>query len=78
MSDRKIVVAGGLSFSAQGSVWAGIVFALLFVAGAFRNVTSVVQPLSDLNNTLLPLWMIGLGVVLIRSTRNPVSASPVR
>jgi hypothetical protein len=48
--------------------WLGIAFAALFLIGAFRNVTSVVQPVADLNNALLPLWMIVLGVALIRST----------
>lgn len=51
------------------SAWTGIVFALLFVVGALRNVTPAVQPIADLNNTLLPLWMIALGVVLIRFSR---------
>ena len=39
--------------------------ALLFVIGAFRNVTSRVQWLADINNYLLPLWMIAFGVVLL-------------
>jgi hypothetical protein len=51
------------------SAWTGIGFSLLFAMGAFRNVTPAVQPIADLNNTLLPLWMIALGVVLIRYTR---------
>lgn len=49
--------------------YAGTVFAVLFFIGAFRNVTHAVQSVSDLNNNLLPLWMIILGVVLIRSSR---------
>lgn len=43
----------------------GAVFAVLFVIGAFRNVTSRVQWLADINNYLLPLWMIAFGVALI-------------
>ena len=46
--------------------WGGIAFALLFTVGAFRNVTEIVQPVADLNNALLPLWMIVLGITLIR------------
>lgn len=46
--------------------WGGITFALLFTVGAFRNVTAAVQPIADLNNSLLPLWMIILGIALIR------------
>jgi Domain of unknown function (DUF4386) len=45
--------------------WFGIGFSLAFLAGAFRNVTSSVQTLADINNGLLPLWMIGLGVALL-------------
>lgn len=48
--------------------WLGIcgaVFAVLLVAGAFRNVTWRVQWLADINNYLLPLWMIALGVALV-------------
>lgn len=50
-------------------VWLGIggvVFALSFFAGAFRNVSPALQPVADLNNYLLPLWMIVLGVTIIR------------
>jgi hypothetical protein len=47
--------------------WSGVGFSLLFLIGAFRNVTSVVQVVADLNNALLPLWLIVLGVALIRS-----------
>jgi hypothetical protein len=46
--------------------WGGIVFAVLFMIGAFRNVTPLAQPVADLNNSLLPLWMIVLGITLIR------------
>jgi len=46
--------------------WGGIAFALLFIVGAFRNVTAIVQPVADLNNSLLPLWMIVLGIAMIR------------
>ncbi len=49
--------------------WCGVVFALLFVIGAFRNVTPAVQLFADVNNVLLPLWMIVLGVSLIWHSR---------
>jgi len=51
--------------------WAGSAFACLFLAGAFRNVFTAVQPIADINNALLPLWMIVLGAALIRYTRPP-------
>ena len=50
---------------ARGLGWGGMVFGVLFLAGAFRNVAPAVQPIADLNNLLLPLWMIVLGSALI-------------
>jgi Domain of unknown function (DUF4386) len=43
----------------------GVVFAGLFFIGALRNVTPRVQRIADLNNFLLPIWMIVLGGALI-------------
>lgn len=54
---------------AKWLAWGGIVFGLLFLIGAFRNVTHAVQGVADANNSLLPLWMIVLGVCLIRHAR---------
>lgn len=45
--------------------WSGVVFALFFAMGALRNVTSSVQLVADVNNALLPLWMIVLGASLL-------------
>jgi hypothetical protein len=50
--------------------WCGIAFAFLFLVGAFRNVFPQVQPIADVNNALLPLWMVVLGVSLIWSSRS--------
>lgn len=44
---------------------AGIAFALLFLVGALRNAVPQVQPIADINNVLLPLWMIVLGGSII-------------
>jgi hypothetical protein len=49
----------------------GIGFSVMFFAGAFRNVVSEVQIVADINNGLLPLWMIVLGGALIRYSRVP-------
>lgn len=55
----------------DSSVWpawlgiGGVAFGVLFVVGAFRNVTAKVQWLADINNLLLPLWMIIVGAALI-------------
>jgi hypothetical protein len=44
----------------------GIVVGAIGWASAFRNVTSVVDPVAEVNNYLLPAWLIVLGVALIR------------
>ncbi len=49
--------------------WGSIAFAFLFVVGALRNVLSAVQQIADVNNVLLPLWMVALGVSLIWHSR---------
>jgi hypothetical protein len=49
--------------------WWGAATAVLGLAGMFRNVTNVVAPVAELNNYLLPLWMIGFGVALLRYGR---------
>ena len=49
--------------------WSGIGFGFLFLVGAFRNVTHTVQAIADINNGLLPLWMIVLGAALIWYSR---------
>lgn len=51
--------------------WSGVGFSLLFLIGAFRNVTSTVQFIADTNNGLLPLWMIILGTALIWYSKHP-------
>jgi hypothetical protein len=49
--------------------WSGIGFSFLFLVGAFRNVTNAVQVVADMNNALLPVWMIVMGVTLIWYSR---------
>ena len=44
----------------------GIAAGLIGWIAAFRNVTAVVAPIAALDNYVLPLWLIGLGVVLVR------------
>lgn len=51
--------------------WLGVVTALAGFTGMFRNVTGLVAPVADINNYLLPLWMIVLGVALIRGPAVP-------
>jgi hypothetical protein len=59
--------------------WWGAATAVLGLVGMFRNVSPVVAPVADANNYLLPLWMIGFGVALIRygrSTETRAAATP--
>jgi hypothetical protein len=46
--------------------YGGLAAGVIGLAGAFRNVTSVVGPIAEINNYVLPLWLLVLGVVLIR------------
>jgi hypothetical protein len=46
--------------------WWGVVTAVLGLIGMFRNVTDAVAAVADVNNYLLPLWMVGFGVALAR------------
>jgi hypothetical protein len=54
--------------------WVGVFTATAGLVGMFRNATSAVAPLAELNNYLLPVWMILFGIGLLRFTR---SAAPV-
>jgi hypothetical protein len=44
----------------------GIVAGSVGWVAMFRNVTALVAPVAALNNYLLPLWLITLGIVLVR------------
>jgi hypothetical protein len=57
--------------------WFGVATGTAGIIGMFRNVTASVAPIADVNNYLLPLWMIIFGWGLIRLTRRapaPVTA----
>jgi len=58
--------------------WSGLVFSLLFLVGACRNVATAVQFIADINNGLLPLWMIVLGAALVWYSRYPDPAGDGR
>jgi hypothetical protein len=44
----------------------GLVTGFAGLFGMFRNVTPAVAPVAAVNNYLLPLWMIALGIILVR------------
>jgi hypothetical protein len=47
--------------------WWGIATAVLGLIGLWRNVTPLVSPVAAVNNYLLPAWMIGFGIWLVRN-----------
>ena len=64
--------AFGLALHRVGSRWmARLAASTAFfgMIGMFRNITSIVQPASDVTNVLLPLFLIAFGVTLIRRHR---------
>jgi hypothetical protein len=54
------------------TAWLGIATGTAGLIGMFRNVTPAVAAVAEVNNYLLPLWMIVFGVSLLRSTRRSV------
>jgi uncharacterized protein DUF4386 len=48
---------------------AGVVVSVIGFVSMLRNATSVVAPVADANNIVLPLWLVSLGVALARERR---------
>jgi Domain of unknown function (DUF4386) len=53
------------------SAWGGVVAGLLGLAGMWRNVTPLAAPFAAADNLVLPLWMLVLGLLLVRAGRRP-------
>ncbi len=49
--------------------WWGIATAVLGLIGLWRNVTDAVDFIGEINNYLLPLWMVGFGAALLIDAR---------
>jgi hypothetical protein len=57
--------------------WIGYVGATAGVIGliaAFRNVTTAVELVADINNLLLPIWLVVLGIVMLWIVRRSKSS----
>jgi hypothetical protein len=56
--------------------YGGLVAAAIGLVAAFRNVSDVVGPVAEVNNVVLPVWLIVLGLVLVlrRTAASPESA----
>lgn len=50
----------------------GVLTGIMGWIGMFRNLTHAVAPVAAINNYLLPLWMITLGIILVRH-RDPAA-----
>ena len=48
------------------SGYAGLAVGVIGLVTAFRNVTTAVAPIAEVNNYILPLWLIAMGVILVR------------
>jgi hypothetical protein len=59
---------------ARWTAWLGIVTGIAGLTGMFRNVTHAVSAVAELNNYLLPVWMIVFGISLIRYARKSLPA----
>ena len=72
MTNRAVIrfggfcLAGGAPRTRKWLGWFGVGTAAFGFIGMFRNVTSAVAPIAELNNYLLPAFMIVLGVALVR------------
>ena len=51
------------------SAVAGVVASLLGLVGMWRNVTPLAAGVAEIENSVLPLWMLVLGVLLVRAGR---------
>jgi hypothetical protein len=58
--------------------WLGIATGAAGLIGMFRNIIAAVAPVAEVNNYLLPVWMIVFGVSLLRYGRKsaPVAIRP--
>jgi hypothetical protein len=56
--------------------WLGTITSIAGFVGAFRNASHVVAPIAEVNNYLLPIWMIIFGVSLVRHARIAASREP--
>lgn len=48
---------------------AGLVSVTFGIIAMFRNIAPIVAPIAAINNVVLPIWMLTLGVAIVRPTR---------
>lgn len=72
------MLLGGAAYTApeygRWFSYGGITVALIGWVAMFRNVTDVVDPVSDVANGVLPLWMLIVGVVLLQNASSEAAS----
>jgi hypothetical protein len=69
LSLNLFFVLTGFSMLRDGHRWVGnggVAVGAIGLVAALRNVSSAVGPVAEINNYVLPLWLIVLGAMLIR------------
>lgn len=69
LSLNAFFILSGVAFMRAGRKWVGygaLAAGAIGMLAAFRNVTAAVGPIAELNNYVLPFWLIAMGVVLLR------------
>jgi hypothetical protein len=70
ISLNAFFVLTGYAFLESGAAkwigYAGMTAGVVGLIAALRNVTTLVGPIADVNNIVLPIWLVVLGVVLLR------------
>jgi hypothetical protein len=69
LSLNAFFILSGAAFLRAGRKWvgyAGVAAGAIGMIAAFRNVTVAVSPIAEVNNYVLPFWLIAMGVVLLR------------
>ena len=61
-------IAATLSAGRRLAGYGGMIAGVLGVLAAFRNVTPAVALVAEANNYVLPIWLIVLGAVLLRTS----------
>ena len=70
LSLNAFFVLSGFGLLRAGRTWvgyAGLAVGAIGMVAAFRNVSPAVGFIADVNNYILPLWLVALGVVLLRT-----------
>jgi hypothetical protein len=74
LSLNAFFILSGVALRRAGRGWAGsagVAVGAVGLIAAGRNMTPAVSSIADVNNYVLPLWLVVLGVVLVRGAARP-------